>query len=103
MKKSEVLARYAALEAQLKDIYAGMAAIKEQFEARNWGSSMDYSVPWALAAVNRRRQEYVQERKRFSAMSEAEIEALDFDTLFRDKADEVEGYMSTYRTFKNMT
>ena len=102
MKKNEVLARYAALEAQLKDIYVKLASIKEQFEARNWGSSMDYNIPWALAAVNRKRQEYVQERKRFSAMPEAEIEALDFDTLFRDKADEVESYMCTYRTFKNM-
>ena len=103
MKKSEILARYAALEAQLKDIYSKLSAIKEQFEARNWGSSMSADIPWTLAAINRKRREYTCERKRFETMPESELEALDFAAAFRGKEEEVEGYMSAYRTFKNMT
>lgn len=102
MKKSEILSRYAALEAQLKDIYSKISAIKEPFEARNWGSSMSADIPWALAAINRKRREYTAERKRFEAMADAEVEALDFTAAFRGKEEEIEGYMSTYRTFKNM-
>ena len=102
MKKTEVLARYTELEAQLKDIYNKLAAIKEQFEARNWGSSMSADIPWALATINSKRREYVCERKRFAAMPEAEIESLDFVSVFEIKAEEIEGYMCTYRTFKSM-
>ena len=102
MKKTEVLARYTELEAQLKDIYNKLSAIKEQFEARNWGSSMASSIPWALAAINSKRQDYVRERRRFAGLTEAEIETLDFVSAFESKAEEIEGYMCTYRTFKNM-
>ena len=103
MKKSEILARYEECEARLKDIYAKISAIKEIFAERNWASSMRDSIPSALAAINTVRQKYARERKRFATATEADLAALDFDSLFRAKEDEIEGYMSTYRTFKNMT
>ena len=103
MKKSEILARYAEMEVRLRDIYAMMSDIKERFAERNWASSMRDSIPGALVAINTTRRRNASERRRFEACTEAELAALDFASLFRDKDEEIERHMAAYRTFKSMT